>query len=155
MEVVHLAWEQGGPFPGICLFSQASRMVRPVRQLRSGALELLGTLEQGSMAIRCPDGGHGGSTGLAFTHEELGAGERTGLAGRLGGGGGQGCVAVWQAALLRGGLRCCVTGSGWQQPQQHRCCWGCWKGAALHCTCIARRTLYLQPLVHFGLVTGS
>ncbi len=75
-EVVHIGFEQGGPFPGIHLFTQATRMIRPVRQLRSAAIELLGTLEQGNMSIRCPDGGHGGSPGMAFTHEELGAGGR-------------------------------------------------------------------------------
>lgn len=74
MEVVHISWEAGGPYPGISLFTQASRLVRPVRQLRSAAIELLGSLEQANMSVRCPDGGHGGSPGMVFTHEELGAG---------------------------------------------------------------------------------
>lgn len=43
-------------------------MVRPVKQILSGAAELIGTLEQGHMSIRCPDGGPGGSKRLKFTH---------------------------------------------------------------------------------------
>lgn len=43
-------------------------MIRPVKQIASGAAEMLGTLEQNNMAIRVPDGGEGGSKGLKFTH---------------------------------------------------------------------------------------
>ncbi len=43
-------------------------MIRPVRQIASGAAEMLGTLEQNNMAIRVPDGGEGGSRGMKFTH---------------------------------------------------------------------------------------
>jgi DNA-directed RNA polymerase I subunit RPA2 len=51
--------------------------MRPVRQLGSaslvdGALELIGTLEQAYMDIKCPDGGAGGSAGMMPTHEETG-----------------------------------------------------------------------------------
>jgi DNA-directed RNA polymerase I subunit RPA2 len=51
--------------------------MRPVRQLGdsglvAGSLELIGTLEQAYMDIRCPDGGTCGSAGLAATHEETG-----------------------------------------------------------------------------------
>lgn len=71
LEVVHVPFERGAPFPGVYLFTQAARMVRPVRQAASKAAELLGTLEQCSMNIRCPDGGSGGSRNLKFTHEEF------------------------------------------------------------------------------------
>eukprot|EP00798_Chlamydomonas_sp_ICE-L_P010691 gene10691-12383_t len=84
LEVVHIPHETGGVYPGIFIFSQSARMIRPVRQsarmirpirqVKSGALEFLGTLEQSNMSIRCPDGGAGGSSGLNFTHEELHAG---------------------------------------------------------------------------------
>lgn len=43
-------------------------MIRPVKQVLSGAAEMIGTLEQCHMAIRCPDGGDGGSKRLKFTH---------------------------------------------------------------------------------------
>ncbi|KAG1670388.1 hypothetical protein FOA52_000148 [Chlamydomonas sp. UWO 241] len=66
--------EQGGPYPGLFLFTQAARMMRPVRQQATGALELIGTLEQNFMAVACPDGGHNGSPGMGFTHSETHAG---------------------------------------------------------------------------------
>lgn len=47
-------------------------MVRPVRQILSGAAELIGSLEQCHMSIRCPDGGPGGSKRLKFTHTGVG-----------------------------------------------------------------------------------
>ncbi|GFR47172.1 hypothetical protein Agub_g8865 [Astrephomene gubernaculifera] len=74
LEIVHIPPLVGGPFPGIFLFTQSARVTRPVLQMSSGRRELLGSLEQCFMAIQCPDGGHGGSPGLAFTHRELGAG---------------------------------------------------------------------------------
>lgn len=74
VEVCVVTPERGGPQPGVFLFTHASRLVRPVRQRRSGALELVGTLEQSALHIACPDGGLGGSLGLGFSHEELGAG---------------------------------------------------------------------------------
>ena len=56
-------------------------MVRPVVRLgdgggekgvgAAGSLELIGPLEQAFLAIRCPDGGSGGTPGRAFTHAEL------------------------------------------------------------------------------------
>lgn len=70
-EVVHVPYERGAPYPGVFLFTQAARVVRPVRQLASGAAELVGSLEQCNMNIRCPDGGAGGSRGLRFTHAEF------------------------------------------------------------------------------------
>jgi hypothetical protein len=47
---------------------QAARMIRPVKQIASGAAELIGGLEQNTMSIRMPDGGEGGTKGLRFTH---------------------------------------------------------------------------------------
>ncbi|GLC33155.1 hypothetical protein PLESTB_000364600 [Pleodorina starrii] len=73
LEVVHIPPLMGGPYPGIFLFTQSARMIRPVVQLDSGRREMLGSLEQCFMAIQCPDGGHGGSPGLAYTHRELSA----------------------------------------------------------------------------------
>ncbi|KAG2440977.1 hypothetical protein HXX76_003830 [Chlamydomonas incerta] len=74
LEVVHIPPLLGGPFPGLFLFSQSARMIRPVVQVETSRREMVGGLEQCFMAISCPDGGHGGSPGLAFTHAELGAG---------------------------------------------------------------------------------
>lgn len=71
LEIAHIPFEQGGTYPGVFLFSHAARFMRPVRQIHSGAAELLGTLEQHNMSIRCPDGGPGGSRGLNFSHEEF------------------------------------------------------------------------------------
>ena len=51
-------------------------------------MELIGTLEQNTMNIACPDGGFDGSPGLAFTHREQHAGMKGvwGGVGWLGGG---------------------------------------------------------------------
>lgn len=67
-EIAYIPFEKGGPFPGIFLFTQAARMVRPVVQNASRAAELIGSLEQTTMNIRCPDGGSGGSANLKFSH---------------------------------------------------------------------------------------
>ncbi|MEW5303502.1 MAG: hypothetical protein WDW36_006188 [Sanguina aurantia] len=74
LEVAFIAYENGGPYPGIFLFTQTARLIRPVTQLRTNARELLGTLEQFNMSIRCPDAGFGGSPSLPFTHSETHAG---------------------------------------------------------------------------------
>lgn len=42
-----------GTFPGLWLFTQAARFLRPVRQLWSGKVELLGSMEQVYMDIAC------------------------------------------------------------------------------------------------------
>lgn len=73
-QVAYVPYEAGGVYPGLFLFTQSARMVRPVRQLGSKALELIGTLEQHNMSIKCPDGGYGGSPSLNFSHEEVNAG---------------------------------------------------------------------------------
>jgi DNA-directed RNA polymerase I subunit RPA2 len=73
LEVAYVPPVSGaGAFPGIYLFSSPSRLMRPVRQIASGAVEHIGSLEQVFMSVRCPDGGAGGSEGLVFTHEETG-----------------------------------------------------------------------------------
>ena len=52
LEVAHVPFERGGPYPGIYLFTSAARMARPVRQLPGGSLELVGALEQAHLAVR-------------------------------------------------------------------------------------------------------
>lgn len=72
-----LGSQAGGPYPGVFLFTNPARMIRPVLQLHSGRREVLGTMEQCFLAVQCPDGGHGGSPGLAYTHREISASEKT------------------------------------------------------------------------------
>jgi DNA-directed RNA polymerase I subunit RPA2 len=75
LEVAHIPFSDGGAYPGLFLFTSASRFMRPVRQFdnaAAGAIELIGTLEQAYLDIKCPDGGIGGSVGLMPTHEETG-----------------------------------------------------------------------------------
>ncbi|KAK9824626.1 hypothetical protein WJX72_011831 [[Myrmecia] bisecta] len=74
VEIAYIPYERGGVYPGVYLFTQCARMVRPVKQIRSRAPELIGSLEQFNMSIRCPDGGAGGSKGLKFTHAEFNTG---------------------------------------------------------------------------------
>lgn len=52
LEVAQIPYERGGPYPGMYMFSQQARMVRPVLQMESGARELIGTLEQIDLNIR-------------------------------------------------------------------------------------------------------
>lgn len=51
IEVAYIPFEMGGPQPGIYLYTQAARMMRPVKQNSSQAPELIGTLEQYNMSI--------------------------------------------------------------------------------------------------------
>lgn len=77
---------------------QAARLIRPVRQIASGAAEMLGTLEQNNMSIRVPDGGEGGTKGLKFTH--AGAWRTRGWGGVMG-------VAVYRGhGRPRSQMRC-------------------------------------------------
>lgn len=83
LEVAHLPHLMGHPYGGLFLFSQSARMMRPVRYWAGGGgLELIGTLEQATLDIHCPDGGSGGTPGLSFTHGELSPGERVGVRAR-------------------------------------------------------------------------
>ena len=74
-EVSLIPPERGGPYPGLYVFTGPGRMVRPVVRLGGESsqqpLELLGPLEQAFLAVRCPDGGAGGTPARAFTHAEL------------------------------------------------------------------------------------
>lgn len=54
LEVAFLPYVAGGVYPGVYLFTNAARMMRPVQQLPSRAIELLGTLEQSTLLIRSP-----------------------------------------------------------------------------------------------------
>ena len=83
LEVAHFPLKKGAVYAGIYMFSQGARMVRPVRQRLTKAIEYIGSLEQSVMSIRCPDGGTGGSTGLGFSHEELGAQQMLSLVASL------------------------------------------------------------------------
>lgn len=75
LEVAHLPHMMGHPYGGLFLFSQSARMMRPVRYWAGGGgLELIGTLEQATLDIHCPDGGAGGTPGVSFTHGELSPG---------------------------------------------------------------------------------
>jgi DNA-directed RNA polymerase I subunit RPA2 len=53
VEVAYMPYERGGPYPGLFLQTQQGRMMRVVRQAKTRQLELIGTLEQSSMHIRC------------------------------------------------------------------------------------------------------
>lgn len=76
LEVAFLPYIKGGVYPGLYLFTNAARMMRPVQQLPSKAIELLGTLEQSTLLVRCPDGGASGadSGGIPYTHCETSTG---------------------------------------------------------------------------------
>jgi DNA-directed RNA polymerase I subunit RPA2 len=77
LEIAHIPFSEAGAYPGLYLFSSPARFMRPVRQLGesglvAGSTELIGSLEQAYMDIRCPDGGTCGSDSLLATHEESG-----------------------------------------------------------------------------------
>lgn len=75
LEVAYVKAAPGSTWGGIFMFSQAARMVRPVKQLIGGGLEFLGPLEQCHLDVACPDGGVGGTPGVKFTHMDLAAGK--------------------------------------------------------------------------------
>ena len=52
LEVVHIAYTQGGPYPGVFLFTGMARMLRPVINSALGSPELIGSLEQSTLDIR-------------------------------------------------------------------------------------------------------
>ncbi|XP_010670529.2 DNA-directed RNA polymerase I subunit 2 isoform X2 [Beta vulgaris subsp. vulgaris] len=77
LEVGYVPLSFGGAYPGLFLFTNPSRFIRPVKNISippedSNNIELLGPFEQVYMEIRCPDGGDGGR-GEKFpaTHEEI------------------------------------------------------------------------------------
>ncbi|EEC67242.1 hypothetical protein OsI_34174 [Oryza sativa Indica Group] len=77
LEVGYVPLSHGGAYPGLYLFTNPARFLRPVRSLlglSNGGpnIELIGPFEQAFMEIRCPDGGDGGRNKLfPATHEEI------------------------------------------------------------------------------------
>ncbi|KAJ0932347.1 putative DNA-directed RNA polymerase [Helianthus annuus] len=77
LEVGYVPISMGGAFPGLYLFTNPSRFVRPVRQKfpppgENNNIELIGPFEQVYMEIECPDGGNGGRLNeFPATHEEI------------------------------------------------------------------------------------
>ena len=55
LEVGYIPQTHGGQFPGVYIFSQAARMVRPVKYLPLDKLDLIGPFEQPFMSIACAD----------------------------------------------------------------------------------------------------
>jgi hypothetical protein len=99
LEIAHLPHQVGQPYGGVFLFTQSARMARPVRYWAGGGgLELLGTLEQSTLDIHCPDGGPGGTPGLRYTHGELSAGAQRLRCSWC-------CVGVWSCGQPKKWLR--------------------------------------------------
>ncbi|KAG8391090.1 hypothetical protein BUALT_Bualt01G0151700 [Buddleja alternifolia] len=77
LEVGYIPLSIHGAYPGLYMFTSASRFVRPVRNIsvcaeESNNIELIGPFEQVYMEISCPDGGDGGRTDVfPATHEEI------------------------------------------------------------------------------------
>ncbi|XP_042451459.1 DNA-directed RNA polymerase I subunit 2-like isoform X1 [Zingiber officinale] len=77
LEVGYIPLSFGGAYPGLYLFTNPSRFIRPVRNLAhvndgGNDIELIGPFEQVFMEIRCPDGGDGGRRDFfPATHEEI------------------------------------------------------------------------------------
>ncbi|CAL9133487.1 unnamed protein product [Musa textilis] len=77
LEVGYVPLSFGGAYPGLYMFTNSSRFIRPVRNLiqvtnGSNNIELIGPFEQAFMEIRCPDGGNGGRREFfPATHEEI------------------------------------------------------------------------------------
>ncbi|KAL8062090.1 hypothetical protein ABFX02_02G124000 [Erythranthe guttata] len=77
LEVGYIPLSMGGAYPGLYLFTSASRFVRPVRNRlippgESNNIEHIGPFEQVYMEISCPDGGDGGRKNVfPATHEEI------------------------------------------------------------------------------------
>lgn len=55
LEIGYIQNSKGGQYPGIYLFSQASRMIRPVKYLPLDAQDFVGPFEQPYMSIACTD----------------------------------------------------------------------------------------------------
>ncbi|KAI3416630.1 uncharacterized protein J3R85_015253 [Psidium guajava] len=77
LEVGYVPLSFGGAYPGLYLFTNPSRFVRPVINISASvdegqSIELIGPFEQVFMEIRCPDGGDGGRRKeFPATHEEI------------------------------------------------------------------------------------
>ncbi|KAG8391300.1 hypothetical protein BUALT_Bualt01G0173600 [Buddleja alternifolia] len=77
LEVGYIPLSMGGAYPGLYMFTSASRFVRPVRNItlpaeESNNIEFIGPFEQVYMEISCPDGGDGGRKDVfPATHEEI------------------------------------------------------------------------------------
>nr|CAB3499265.1 unnamed protein product [Digitaria exilis] len=77
LEVGYVPLSHGGAYPGLYLFTNPARFVRPVKNLFSPpdgkqSIELIGPFEQAFMEISCPDGGDGGRKEMfPATHEEI------------------------------------------------------------------------------------
>ncbi|GFP98191.1 DNA-directed RNA polymerase i subunit rpa2 [Phtheirospermum japonicum] len=77
LEVGYVPLSMGGAYPGLYLFTSASRFVRPVKNLlippeESNNIEHIGPFEQVYMEISCPDGGNGGRKDVfPATHDEI------------------------------------------------------------------------------------
>ncbi|KAI3800723.1 hypothetical protein L1987_28817 [Smallanthus sonchifolius] len=77
LEVGYVPISMAGAFPGLYLFTNPARFVRPVRQKSASPegnnnIELIGPFEQVYMEIECPDGGNGGRLNeFPATHEEI------------------------------------------------------------------------------------
>ncbi|CAO1597326.1 DNA-directed RNA polymerase I subunit RPA2 [Xanthoria calcicola] len=55
LEIGYIQNSKGGQYPGIYLFSQAARMIRPVKYLPLDAEDFVGPFEQPYMSIACTD----------------------------------------------------------------------------------------------------
>ena len=53
LQICNMQYERGGPYAGLFLFTEQARMARPVRQVKSQKTEMVGSLEQSTMHIRC------------------------------------------------------------------------------------------------------
>lgn len=72
MEVALIPAIQGGMFPGLYLSTSPGRLIRSVRQMKTGLEEFIGPLEQQHLDIRCPDGSKKAlSNKIDYSHEEI------------------------------------------------------------------------------------
>ncbi|KAI8099126.1 uncharacterized protein BX664DRAFT_289066 [Halteromyces radiatus] len=55
LEIANVPVSYGGEYPGLYLFSQPARMMRPVKYLGNGKADMVGTFEQVYMDIACMD----------------------------------------------------------------------------------------------------
>ncbi|KAI8873354.1 beta and beta-prime subunits of DNA dependent RNA-polymerase [Ramicandelaber brevisporus] len=65
LEIGYVPLSEGGQYPGLYLFSHPARLIRPVRYLATGDVDLVGPFEQAYMEIACLD------RDAYTTHQEL------------------------------------------------------------------------------------